>query len=205
MRKIIAGFVKFIFRKSFSTDKKDSRSSCCQNEYIPIHTFSAWLWEIDRRNFRNRNHQKDRSSLSDPSLPFWAKGPKTIDRRGERQQSHLSSSSFSLSPSNSFLDLPPNCSREHQFLVKLRESKAVEILSYLSYRDRGSIYTIPVFLSYLPTHRRLLLLVVERSRSLDEGRRQAHDKERERKWWKATEKALVTFAHVSPNVIDEFH
>lgn len=116
----------------------------------------------------------------DPSPPFRAKGPKTIDRRGERQQSHLLFFLLSLSPSKSFLDLPPNCSREHQFLVKLRESKAVEILSYLSYRDRGSIYTIPVFLSYLPTHRRLLLLVVERSRSLDEGRRQAHDKEREK-------------------------
>lgn len=110
---------------------------------------------------------------------FGQRGPKRSIEE-EKDNKAISSSSFSLSPSNSFLDLPPNCSREHQFLVKLRESKAVEILSYLSYRDRGSIYTIPVFLSYLPTHRRLLLLVVERSRSLDEGRRQAHDKEREK-------------------------
>ena len=128
-------------------------------------TFWTWLREIDRGIFRNRNHRKD---LRYQILrPFWAKGPKTVDRRRKATKpSLLLSLSLCLYPIPCSIFLPTETVPASQ--PTPREAPRVQgcrAFSRISYRDRGSIYTIPVFLSYLPTHRRLLLLVVEHSRS----------------------------------------
>ena len=101
-------------------------------------TFWTWLREIDRGIFRNRNHRKDLLRYQ-ILRPFWAKGPKTVDRREERQQSRLF---FSLSLSIQFLarssSQPKLFPRANQLLVKLRESKAVELslVSLIETEDR---------------------------------------------------------------------
>lgn len=119
---------------------------------------------------RSRNLSKPKSSkgssLSDPS-PLLGKGAQNGRQKKKGNKAVSPPLSLSLSLSNSLLDLPPNETVPASQPTP-REAPRVQgcrAFSRISYRDRGSIYTIPVFLSYLPTHRRLLLLVVEHSRS----------------------------------------